>query len=273
MNDEDNKIIMGGSDDGFGDDLEQINLPAEILSGQSISTEMIFSTANEMLDEMLNIKELMLYYSAAIQEIRTKLAILNKEYEVRYQRNPIHSIQSRLKSQVSIMQKLEKKGLLISRENIEENLYDIAGVRVICSYEDDIYRMAEALVKQEDIELVQTKDYIANPKPNGYRSLHLIVKVPVYFEEGMKKVFAEIQIRTVAMDFWASLEHQMKYKKKIADPEHIREQLKQCSDMITLTDRYMMKIRKEMDGIEPEKSEVEQLLEKLKRFGIQLPEE
>ncbi|MBR4580667.1 MAG: GTP pyrophosphokinase family protein [Lachnospiraceae bacterium] len=235
---------------------------------------MIFSRANEMLDEMLDIKELLLAYSAAIQEIRTKLSILNKEYEVRYQRNPINNIQSRLKSQVSIMQKLEKKGLLISRENIEENIYDIAGVRVICSYEDDIYRMAEALTKQADIELVRVKDYIKEPKPNGYRSLHLIVKVPVYFEESVKKVYAEIQIRTVAMDFWASLEHQMKYKKKnIENPEHVMEQLRQCSDMITLTDRYMMKIRKEMDGVEPEKSEVEQLMEKLKRFGVQLAEE
>ena len=252
----------------------RMNLPAGILGGMPISQEMIFSRANEMLDEMLDIKELLLAYSAAIQEIRTKLSILNKEYEVRYQRNPINNIQSRLKSQVSIMQKLEKKGLLISRENIEENIYDIAGVRVICSYEDDIYRMAEALTKQADIELVRVKDYIKEPKPNGYRSLHLIVKVPVYFEESVKKVYAEIQIRTVAMDFWASLEHQMKYKKKnIENPEHVMEQLRQCSDMITLTDRYMMKIRKEMDGVEPEKSEVEQLMEKLKRFGVQLAEE
>lgn len=252
----------------------RMNLPAGILGGIPITQEMIFSRANEMLDEMLDIKELLLAYSAAIQEIRTKLSILNKEYEVRYQRNPINNIQSRLKSQVSIMQKLEKKGLLISRENIEENIYDIAGVRVICSYEDDIYRMAEALTKQADIELVRVKDYIKEPKPNGYRSLHLIVKVPVYFEESVKKVYAEIQIRTVAMDFWASLEHQMKYKKKnIENPEHVMEQLRQCSDMITLTDRYMMKIRKEMDGVEPEKSEVEQLMEKLKRFGVQLAEE
>ena len=118
------------------------------------------------------------------------------------------------------------------------------------------------------------KDYIKEPKPNGYRSLHLIVKVPVYFEESVKKVYAEIQIRTIAMDFWASLEHQLKYKKSnIENPERLMKQLKQCSDMITLTDRYMMKIRKEMDGAKVEKSDVEQLMEKLKRFGVQLAEE
>ena len=134
--------------------------------------------------------------------------------------------------------------------------------------------MAEALTKQADIELVRVKDYIKEPKPNGYRSLHLIVKVPVYFEESVKKIYAEIQIRTVAMDFWASLEHQLKYKKSnIENPEHLMQQLKQCSDMITLTDRYMMKIRKEMDGVQVEKNDVEQLMEKLKRCGVQLAEE
>ena len=262
---------MGEEENGGYSKME---LPTGLLGGMPITQEMIFSKANEMMDQMLDIKELMLCYSAAIQEIRTKLSILNKEYEVRYQRNPINNIQSRLKSQVSIMQKLDKKGLLINRENIEENIYDIAGVRVICAYEDDIYRMAEALTKQADIELVRVKDYIKEPKPNGYRSLHLIVKVPVYFEESVKKVYAEIQIRTVAMDFWASLEHQLKYKKSnIENPEHLMQQLKQCSDMITLTDRYMMKIRKEMDGVHVEKNDVEQLMEKLKRFGVQLAEE
>ena len=233
---------------------------------------MLLSKANEMMDTMLDIKDLMLGYSAAIQQIRTKLSILDKEFAVRYQRNPISSIHSRLKSQVSIMEKLERKGLLINSENIEENIFDIAGIRVICNYEDDIYRLADALTRQDDIELVRTKDYIKEPKPNGYRSLHLIVKVPVYFEEYAKKVYAEIQIRTIAMDFWASLEHQMKYKKHIENPEEIAEKLKKCADIISFTDRIMLDIRKEMDGAQTEQSDVEKLMEKLERFGINLAE-
>lgn len=262
-----------GNDRGFGEDaspdqgMELANLTQDLFSPQ-----MLLSKANEMMDAMLDIKELMLSYSAAIQEIKTKLFILDKEFAVRYQRNPINNIQSRLKSQVSIMQKLDKKGLLISRENIEENIYDIAGIRVICGFEDDIYRLAKALTSQEDIELVRIKDYIKEPKPNGYRSLHLIVKVPVYFDDHMEKVHAEIQIRTVAMDFWASLEHQMKYKKKIQNPEEIAEKLKKCADIICFTDKIMLDIRKEMDGIENESSDIDKLMEKLKRFGVTLDE-
>ena len=242
------------------------------LTQDLFSPELLLSKANEMMDAMLDIKELMLSYSAAIQEIKTKLFILDKEFAVRYQRNPINNIQSRLKSQVSIMQKLDKKGLLISRENIQENIYDIAGIRVICGFEDDIYRLAKALTSQEDIELIRMKDYIREPKPNGYRSLHLIVKVPVYFDDHMERVYAEIQIRTVAMDFWASLEHQMKYKKKIQNPEEIAEKLKKCADIICFTDKVMLDIRKEMDGVENESSDIDQLMEKLKRFGVSLDE-
>ena len=234
--------------------------------------EMFLSTANEILDSMLDFKDLMLSYSAAIQEIKTKFMILDQEFQVRNKRNPISSIQTRLKSQVSIMQKLEKKGLLLNSENIEENIHDVAGIRVICSYVDDIYRLGSALIKQTDIELVDRKDYIANPKPNGYRSLHLIVKVPVFFEESMKKVYAEVQIRTIAMDFWASLEHQMKYKKKISDPEEVAARLKKCADVISYTDLMMLDIRKEMDGMEGEQSEMEQILDKIKRFGVTLSE-
>ncbi len=233
----------------------------------------LMEQANEILDTLLDFKAIMMYYSAAIRRLRTKLEILNTEFEVKYQRNPISNIQSRLKSQVSIMEKLNRKGLPITKESIEENIHDIAGVRVICSYVDDIYRLADALVGQDDIELVVKKDYIVNPKPNGYRSLHLIVRLPVYFTDGTHYVTAEIQIRTIAMDFWASLEHQIKYKKKINNPEVVAGKLKQCADIISYTDIMMQNIRKEMDDEQAEDADLaEQLYEKLKRFDVTLGE-
>lgn len=231
----------------------------------------LMAQASEILDTLLDFKALMLAYSAAIRQLRTKLEILNTEFQVKYQRNPISSIQSRLKSQVSIMEKLNRKGLPVSQQSIEENIHDIAGVRVICCYVDDIYRIADALVGQDDIELVEKKDYIAHPKPSGYRSLHLIVRLPVYFAESMQIVTAEIQIRTIAMDFWASLEHQIRYKKKISDPEAIAGKLRQCADIITYTDIMMQNIRREMDDEHGEDADLaDEIYEKLKRFDVTL---
>lgn len=243
---------------------------SEILSENGIVQKTLLSQANMLLDTMLDYKGLMLEYSCAIREIRTKLEILDTEFQVRYQRNPISTIHTRLKSQTSIMEKMARKGLAITRENIENNLSDIAGIRVICSYVDDIYRIADALTGQDDIELIERKDYIENPKPNGYRSLHLIVSVPVYFAETKKRVKAEIQIRTIAMDFWASLEHQIKYKKHINNPEEIAAKLKKCADVISYTDTMMRDIRQEIDDTQPEKSEMEEIYEKLKKFDVEL---
>jgi len=239
--------------------------PESLLSGTSV-----LAHANNLLDTMLEFKELMLGYSAAIRQLRTKLEILDTEFEVRYRRNPISSIQTRLKSQTSIMEKMRRKGIPISRDNIEANICDIAGVRVICSYIDDIYKLAGALTEQTDIELVAKKDYIENPKPNGYRSLHLIVKVPVYFSDSVKLVCAEIQIRTIAMDFWASLEHQIRYKQHLTHSEEISLQLKKSADVIAYTDQLMLNIRREIDVTQPEKTDVEQIVEKLKRFDASL---
>lgn len=240
--------------------------------GNQAMQNALMTQANEILDTLLDFKALMLGYSAAIRQLRTKLEILNTEFEVKYQRNPISNIQSRLKSQVSIMEKLNRKGLPVSQESIEQNIHDIAGVRVICSYVDDIYRLADALVGQDDIELVEKKDYIVNPKPNGYRSLHLIVRVPVYFAESTRSITAEIQIRTIAMDFWASLEHQIKYKKKMNDPEAVAARLKQCADVITYTDMMMQNIRKEMDNEHADQSPdlADQIYDKLKRFDVSI---
>lgn len=237
-----------------------------------VTRDTILHQAESLLDTMLGYKELMLGYSCAIKQLRTKLEILSTEFEIRYQRNPISSIHTRLKSQPSVMEKMARKGVPITTENIEATLDDIAGVRVICCYADDIYRIADALTAQADVELIERKDYIANPKPNGYRSLHLIVSVPVYFADTVKQVRAEIQIRTIAMDFWASLEHQIKYKKNVPNAESILLQLKECADVIAQTDLTMQHIRQEMDDARSEPSEAEVVFEKLKKFGVSLGE-
>lgn len=230
----------------------------------------LVSQANEMMDEILNYKEMMMEYSCAIKEIRTKLEVLDTEFAIRFSRNPISSIQTRLKSQTSILEKLSRKNITVTRENVENELNDIAGLRVICAYIDDIYRIADALAKQDDIEILRVKDYIKNPKENGYRSLHLIVAVPVFLSETKKIIKAEVQIRTIAMDFWASLEHGIKYKQHISQAADIIAQLKECADTIAETDQKMLQIRMQMDDIKEEKSGMEMLFEKMKRFDKQL---
>ncbi|MBQ5337482.1 MAG: GTP pyrophosphokinase family protein, partial [Oscillospiraceae bacterium] len=171
-------------------------------------------------------------YDSAIHMIETKLEIIDSEFQSNFSRNPIHNISSRLKSPESIANKLIKKGIPITAESILSNLHDIAGVRVICHYIEDIYQIAHYLSMHDDIRIIKQKDYIQNPKPSGYRSLHLIVTVPVYLSTGKKVVPVEIQIRTIAMDFWASLEHQLRYKTKNNVPEDLSEELKSLADTI-----------------------------------------
>lgn len=206
------------------------------------STAPLFSQAKKF-------EELMMVYSCAIREVRTKLEVLNDELSVRYNRNPIEFIKTRVKKPLSIAKKLEQKGYEISLESVQNNLNDVAGVRVICCFIDDIYDVARWLAKQDDIKLLEVKDYIRHPKPNGYRSLHLIVEIPVFFSEGKKKMKVEVQIRTIAMDFWASLEHQLRYKKDlhdIEDSEAIGEELRQCAETIAKTDIQMQSIREKI---------------------------
>ena len=195
-----------------------------------------------------NFEYMMMQYEAAIREVRTKLEVLNDELSLVNDNNPISSIHSRLKRPISIYKKLIKQGNEISLDSIERNLNDVAGVRVICSFVDDIYSIARMLVQQDDIELIETKDYIKNPKDNGYRSYHMIIDVPVFFSKGKKKVRVELQIRTIAMDFWASLEHQIRYKKGL--PQHkadeIAEDLKACAETIADTDNRMLAIREKL---------------------------
>lgn len=202
----------------------------------------------EKLREAKPFNRLMMEYRSAIVEIETKLQVLNNEFSQEYNRNPFESIKSRLKTPESIFEKLERKGLPVTVESIRENLTDVAGVRVICSFPDDIYRLSELFVRQDDVILIQKKDYIQLPKENGYRSLHLILDIPIFLSGGKKYMKAEVQFRTIAMDFWASLEHKLKYKKDVASADEIVELLKNCADSIAELDYQMQKIRDKIDG-------------------------
>ena len=222
--------------------------------------------AKQLLETAVDYKELRMMYACAIKEVQTKFEVLETEFKVRYQRNPISSIQTRLKSSSSIIEKMIRKGIPFSMENLEAQIHDLAGIRVICSYVDDIYALADALTSQDDITLVEKKDYIKHPKPNGYRSLHLIVSVPVFFSRQKRQIKVEVQIRTIAMDFWASLEHQMKYKREIPDQQHIVAQLKSCTDDIARVDQEMMNIRLRLEASADEPSEDDLLIARLKKL-------
>lgn len=201
----------------------------------------------ELLESAFPFMELMSRYRCAMMEVETKLRVLDEEFSMTYNRNPFETIKARLKKPMSIIEKMRRKGVPLSVENIEQTLNDIAGVRVICSFPDDIYALAAMLVKQDDIKLIEKKDYIANPKPNGYRSLHLIVEVPIFLSNCKKYMRVEVQFRTIAMDFWASLDHQMKYKKDLEDSTEISEELKECAEIIAQTDLKMLSIRRKID--------------------------
>ncbi len=187
-------------------------------------------------------------YTCAIREVKTKLEVLNDELSIRNQRNPIEMIKSRVKKPSSIVEKLNRRNLPVSTESMIQNLDDVAGIRVICSFVDDIYTVAKMLTSQDDIKVITIKDYIKNPKPNGYRSYHLIIEIPVFFSDAKKNMRVEVQIRTIAMDFWASLDHQLKYKKDIGDTSNqISEELRQCAEVIADTDQRMLAIRKNIE--------------------------
>ena len=196
---------------------------------------------------LMQYRTLRMRYSCALKEIRTKFEVLSTEFGSYYDRNPIVSVTTRLKSTPGIIEKMQRKGITPSFENMKNEINDIAGVRVICSYIDDIYLLAELFRRQHDITLIEEKDYIKNPKPNGYRSLHLIVSVPVFFAEHTAQMKVEVQIRTIAMDFWASLEHEIKYKKNLKNPEMFTERLRSCAETIAQTDAEMQNIRSLME--------------------------
>ena len=201
-----------------------------------------------LISQARQFQSAMMMYTCAIREVKTKLEVLNDELSIRHQRNPIEVIKSRVKKPTSIVEKLIRRNLPVSVESMCTNLDDIAGIRVICSFVDDIYTVANMLVSQDDVTVIAIKDYIKHPKLNGYRSYHLIIEVPVYFSEEKRNIRVEVQIRTIAMDFWASLDHQLKYKKDVDNAEEIGEQLRQCAEVIAETDQRMLSIRKDIEA-------------------------
>jgi len=189
----------------------------------------------------------LLIYKFALDEVQTKLNILNEEFMIIHKRSPIEHIKSRVKTVESISEKLKRRGYEVSIENAEKYLNDIAGIRVVCSFYSDIYTIYDLLRKQSDIHIIEVKDYIKNPKPNGYRSLHLIIEIPVYLSDGLRRVRVEIQIRTIAMDFWASLEHKIYYKFNKSIPSEIIEELKECADMVNYLDNRLLEINEKVN--------------------------
>jgi len=201
---------------------------------------------------------MMLLYNSALKEISTKLEILNDEFQHIHQYNPIEHIKSRIKSPESIVKKLKKRGLDSTIENMTEFVNDIAGIRVICSFTSDIYHIAEMIRNQNDIKVISVKDYIVSPKESGYKSFHMIVSVPIYLSDSVVDTKVEIQIRTVAMDFWASLEHNMNYKLESSAPDKIKQELYECAQMVSLLDDKMLilndEIQEEIERRQKEKA-------------------
>lgn len=221
----------------------------ELIDGNDKMKQQIITLYNDGAFEWLQDKsssfvQLMNYYKCAIMEIETKFKVLNQECSNEFDRNPISNIQSRVKRLPSIMEKLERKGYPQTVESIEANLHDIAGVRVICAFPEDVYTIAETFLKQDDITLIEKKDYIANPKKNGYRSLHLIVSIPIFLSQEKREMKVEVQLRTIAMDFWASLEHQLRYKKDVCFTKEMEQELFECAEISAALDLRMDRLRK-----------------------------
>ncbi len=207
----------------------------------------ITDSTEEFLRQTKPYAELMMRYNCAMLEIKTKLDVLNNQLSVENDRNPFEAISCRIKTPHSIVEKLKRRGYPLTVESIEENLNDVAGIRVICSFPDDIYLLSKRLCAQDDINVIEIKDYIKNPKENGYRSLHLILEVPIYLLHEKRFMRVEVQFRTIAMDFWASLEHKVKYKKTLgANAEEISAELKMCAEEISNLDIKMQDIHRKI---------------------------
>lgn len=205
-----------------------------------------------MTEEMKPWRDLLLVHKFAAEEVYLKLKILDEEFRSIHDYNPIEHIKYRVKKPNSIIEKLNRRGFEPTIENARKHIFDIAGIRIICAFTADIYKVYELLKNQDDLEVVEIKDYIANPKDNGYKSLHVHVEVPVFLSSGVVKIRIEIQIRTIAMDFWASLEHKIYYKYRNKAPEHITRRLRICADMITTLDSRMLQIKEEISEFDLE---------------------
>lgn len=220
----------------------ELNLPATVNNLPAVS--------DDFYKMAFQFQQLMMIYESAVKQIETKLDILNKESKVGRKRNPIETVKSRIKSPDSIAKKLEKKQKPITFESMMNNLNDIAGVRVICPYISDIYAVRDMLLKQPDLKLLEQHDYIEAPKESGYRSLHLVISIPVYLSKTKHKVKVEIQLRTIAMDFWASLEHELHYKNTAKVPDSVRRELFRVAETIAMTDKEMEEIALELQTLE-----------------------
>ena len=218
-------------------------------------------------------KRMQLIYNAALKEINTKLEILNSEFQMAHRYNPIEHITARIKSPESITKKLRHQGRALTVENIVRYINDVAGIRIICSFTSDIYEISELIRKQSDVKVLKIKDYIANPKENGYTSYHMIVSVPIFLSDMTIDTKVEIQIRTIAMDFWASLEHKMYYKFEGNAPENIRRELKECADLVGFLDRKMLAINEEIKKYSDEEEEEELISETLRNLYGRVSEE
>lgn len=218
-------------------------------------------------------KRMQLVYTAALKEINTKLEILNSEFQMAHRYNPIEHITARIKAPESIAKKLRHQGRALTIENIVRYINDVAGIRIICSFTSDIYKISELIRKQSDVKVLKVKDYIANPKPNGYTSYHMIVSVPIFLSDMTIDTKVEIQIRTIAMDFWASLEHKMYYKFEGNAPENIRRELKECAELVSFLDRKMLAINEEIKKYSEEEEEEELISETLRSLYGKVNEE
>lgn len=225
------------------DELELLSDDEQLIMPDILTREQFM----KFVEKSSKFEELMMMYRCAIREVQTKLEILNDEFKTKRQRNPIDTIRSRIKAPMSIYEKLRRRGYPVSIQSIADNLNDVAGIRVVCPFISDIYDVAKMLISQDDIEVMEVKDYIKNPKPNGYRSLHYVIIIPIFLSSGKEYMKVEVQIRTIAMNFWASLEHQMHYKQFENDemPE-IVNQLTDCAESIYHTDVRMQEIREDI---------------------------
>jgi len=209
--------------------------------------DLLADVGEEIFDQTKDYRELMMRYNCAMLEVKTKLDVLNSQLSVENESSPFESIHCRIKSPKSVIGKLKRKGFPLTLQSIEENLNDVAGIRVICSFIDDIYTLSNRLCSQDDVNVVEIKDYIKAPKENGYRSLHLILEIPIFLLKEKKYMRVEVQFRTIAMDFWASLEHKVRYKKDINNAEAVSKELKECADEISRLDIKMQEIRRKIN--------------------------
>jgi len=212
------------------------------------------------------ITRFMMMYKFALSEMETKVEILKEEFQLLHDYNPIEHTTSRLKSPEGILKKIHRKDIDITFSDIRNNVKDIAGLRITCSFISDIYRISDMLQQQRDVTVLEVKDYIEDPKPNGYQSLHLLIEVPVFMSDREEQVIVEIQIRTIAMDFWASLEHKIYYKYNASVPSHLLQELKEAADSATALDKKMERIHNEVEGVKEER--LENLEEEVTRLDI-----